>query len=181
MEGREQMSKDLIRLRRPIEDDIAKFLVWSQDEELRALMGWEYPNNEEEIKDWLFNKMQNRDRRFFVIEYDERPIGDIELCNIAWRCGQAELKICIAEKEHWNRGLGTRAINMVLKEAFDTLGLHEVYLRVYEFNKRAIHTYEKVGFILKGFLRRKDPDWDEIWLMSMTKTRYIKNREKASA
>lgn len=181
MEGREQMSKDLIRLRRPVEDDIASFLVWSQDTELGTLMGWEYPREEEEIRDWLFNKTQNRDRRFFIIEYDSKPIGDIELCNITWRCGKAELKICIAEKMYWNRGLGTRAINLILEDAFDSLGLHEVYLRVYEFNKRAVHTYEKAGFLLKGFLRRKDPNWHEIWLMSLTKARFRKSRERIGA
>lgn len=95
------------------------------------LTGWEYPDEEEKIRDWLFNKTHNRDRRFLVIEYNAHPIGDIELCNIAWRSGHAELKVCIAEKQYWNKGLGTRAINMVLEEAFEHLGLEEVYLRVY--------------------------------------------------
>ena len=131
VEGTVKMAKDCIRLRRPTEDDVEKFLAWSHDEELGDLTGWEYPDEEEKIRDWLFNKTHNRDRRFLVIEYNAHPIGDIELCNIAWRSGHAELKVCIAEKQYWNKGLGTRAINMVLEEAFEHLGLEEVYLRVY--------------------------------------------------
>lgn len=181
VEGTVKMAKDCIRLRRPTEDDVEKFLAWSHDEELGDLTGWEYPDEEEKIRDWLFNKTHNRDRRFLVIEYNAHPIGDIELCNIAWRSGHAELKVCIAEKQYWNKGLGTRAINMVLEEAFEHLGLEEVYLRVYGKNQRAVRAYGKVGFTIKGFLRRKDPDWQEIWLMSLTKARFREMKRQASA
>lgn len=175
------MSHDLIRLRQPIKDDLVHFLSWNKDEELRHLMGWEYPDCEDEMTAWLFNKNQNRDRRFYIIELAGKPIGDIELCNISWRSGQAEIKICIANKEYWGQGLGKRALEIILKEAFDTFGLSEVYLRVYAFNQRAVHCYEKVGFNLRGILKRRDPNWQEIWLMSLNKNHYKRSRSLMGA
>lgn len=175
------MLSDLIRLRKPQKADLEFFNNWSQDDELRSLMGWEYPKDETELNMWLFERTQNRERRFFIIEYASQPIGDIELCNIAWRSGQAELKICIADKSYWDQGLGTRSLKIILQEAFTTLGLNEVYLRVYAFNKRAIRCYQKAGFTLKGFLKRKDPNWNEIWLMSLTKVQFEKDQSQIGA
>jgi [ribosomal protein S5]-alanine N-acetyltransferase len=39
---------------------------------------------------------------------------------------------------------------LVLEHAFNVLGYHKVYLRVLEYNKRAIRCYEKCGFIKEG-------------------------------
>ena len=41
----------------------------------------------------------------------------------------------------------------MLEYCFRTEKLHRVYLRVLASNVRAIHSYEKAGFILEGYLR----------------------------
>ncbi|HHY19252.1 MAG TPA: GNAT family N-acetyltransferase [Firmicutes bacterium] len=171
------MSQDSLRLRRPEKDDLTNFLEWSNNKELQTVMGWEYPDSKDDLSNWLFDKVQNRNRYFFIIEYQKQAIGDIELCNISWRSGQAEIKICIADKAYWGRGLGKRALDLLLDKAFNTLNLKEVYLRVYAFNKRAIRCYEKTGFSLKGTLRRNDPNWNEIWLMSLTKSKFNRRNQ----
>lgn len=50
----------------------------------------------------------------------------------------------------WGRGLGTEVTQLVLKFTFETLYLHIVDLRVFEYNKRAINSYEKCGPIKEG-------------------------------
>ena len=47
----------------------------------------------------------------------------------------------------------------MLKYAFEHLNLHKVFLRVYEYNERAIHVYEKCGFRMEGRLRKQRFKW----------------------
>ena len=44
--------------------------------------------------------------KYFGIIFENQLIGDIELDHIAWRSGDAELRIRIGRKDLWNRGLG---------------------------------------------------------------------------
>ena len=66
----------------------------------------------------------------------------------------ATLGIFIGEKEERNKGYGAEAIRLLLDFGFNYLNLHEIKLDVYEFNKRAIKCYEKVGF--KEYGRRRE-------------------------
>ncbi len=58
--------------------------------------------------------------------------------------------ISIGEKEYWGKGYGTDAMRVVLRYAFTELNLHRVSLTVFEYNPRAIRSYEKAGFTLEG-------------------------------
>jgi RimJ/RimL family protein N-acetyltransferase len=48
------------------------------------------------------------------------------------------------------RGLGSEVTRLVLDHAFSTTDLHRIELEVYAFNPRALHVYEKVGFVVEG-------------------------------
>jgi RimJ/RimL family protein N-acetyltransferase len=45
-------------------------------------------------------------------------------------------------------------MRLMLKFGFETLNLNRIFLRVYEYNQRAIRSYEKAGFVLEGKLRQ---------------------------
>ncbi len=61
-----------------------------------------------------------------------------------------------------NRGLGTEAVRLSMGHAF-SVGLHRVELDVYDFNTRARHIYEKVGFVLEG-TKREALLFDDRWI-----------------
>ncbi len=142
---------------RPITaDDFLLLVKWNQDEELNDLMGGDYPATVEECTLWHKEVSSDRHRQLFAIEAEGIGlIGDIELDHIAWRSGDAELRVRIGEP-HWRgRGFGTEAIKLVLRHAFETLTLNRVYLRVFASNRRAITSYRKVGFRTEGALTRR--------------------------
>ncbi len=56
-----------------------------------------------------------------------------------------ETQIIIGEKEYWNKGYGTKAIQLLIKKA-KNLGITKIYLEVRPDNIRAVRTYEKSGF-----------------------------------
>ena len=89
-----------------------------------------------------------------------RLIGFIELDAIQWAHGDAYLAIGIGERDLWGKGYGTDAMREILRFAFEELNLHRVTLTVFEYNPRAIRTYEKVGFREEGRLRQHlEPGW----------------------
>jgi len=62
--------------------------------------------------------------------------------------------IMIGEKEFWNLGYGTDAIETLLRYLFYELAMNRVYLIADERNARALHCYEKLGFKKEGILRQ---------------------------
>ncbi len=75
-----------------------------------------------------------------------RPIGTAGLRDINYAHGTAELGMGIGEADCRGKGYGTEATRLLLDYAFDALGLHNVWLRVYSYNERAIRAYRRAGF-----------------------------------
>ena len=75
-----------------------------------------------------------------------RLVGDCAIFDIDRVAGTAECGILIGERDCWNRGYGTETMVLLAQYAFDTLGLANLMLRVYDFHTRAIAAYRRAGF-----------------------------------
>ena len=89
-----------------------------------------------------------------------RPIGLTELRNISFSNGTADYGILIGEQDCWGKGFGTETTILMLDYGFTILGLHNVMLGTYSYNKRAIRAYERAGFRIIG-RRREANRWGE--------------------
>lgn len=68
------------------------------------------------------------------------------------------------------RGLGTEATRLTVDYGIRELNLHRISLEVYDFNPRARHVYEKVGFVYEGTGRdalRFDEEWIDVHFMAV--------------
>jgi RimJ/RimL family protein N-acetyltransferase len=83
----------------------------------------------------------------------DRAIGSVGLRDIDRLDGAAEVAIFLADRATWGRGLGTDAMLALLDFAFGELRLERVWLRVFDYNPRAIRSYEKAGFRTDAVLR----------------------------
>lgn len=81
-------------------------------------------------------------------------IGNCGLMIFNHQVHTAEVGIMIGEKDYWDQGYGTEAMQLILRHGFNTLNLNSITLRVYETNARAIRSYEKTGFVLDGRIRQ---------------------------
>lgn len=88
-----------------------------------------------------------------VLNEDDRPIGNLGLNNIRWKDRAAEFGITLGEADCRDRGYGSEATLLLLGYAFESLNLNRVQLGVWDFNLRAIRSYEKVGFVREGAQR----------------------------
>jgi len=100
---------------------------------------------------------------------DNRLLGDITLEVLhAWNGRQAIVGIAIGERADWGKGYGTDAMKTLLRYAFNEMNLNRVTLNVFEYNPRAIRSYEKAGFTHEGRLRaallRDGKRWDLLYM-----------------
>ena len=99
---------------------------------------------------------------------DDKLIGELALDVVNWSGGDAFVGLGIGETEYWGRGYGTDVMNVLLRFAFTEVNLRRVTLSVFEYNPRAIRSYEKTGFRHEGRLRamlnKEGKRWDILYM-----------------
>lgn len=161
-----------LRLRPLTLADLTQMVVWNRDPELQFFVDCDLPTDLKSLEKWFHTNIPDRHYQIFIIEVAGLPVGDLELDHICWKKREAELRIRIGDKNYWNRGLGSEALHLILDHFFGERDFQRIYLRVYDFNKRAIRCYQKNGFKQIGFLHRADRDWKNIILMEINMNYY---------
>ncbi len=105
-----------------------------------------------------------REAYTFLIEAKttQELLGGIDVRAINWIDRHALVGIAIYNPEKHNQGYGTDALRCLLKFCFHVLNLHRVELGVFDYNPRAKHVYEKVGFKEVG-RKREDKFFEGKW------------------
>jgi RimJ/RimL family protein N-acetyltransferase len=123
---------------------------WESDLELSVLTGDpSRPTSPEGIEQLYeqYSKAGQDSASFAIYERTTmRPIGTAGLMSINHLHRTAEVGIGIGEHDCWSKGYGTEATRLILDYAFNVLALHNVMLRVFSYNQRAIRTYLRAGF-----------------------------------
>jgi len=132
---------------------------WESDLELSALTGDPArpltPEGIEQLYERYYSKAGPDSAMFVIYERSTmRPIGTAGMMAINHQHRTAELGIGIGERDCRGKGYGTEATRLTLDYAFNALGLHNVMLRVFGYNARAIRTYLRAGFREIGRLRQ---------------------------
>lgn len=84
---------------------------------------------------------------------DNALCGLVYLRDIDWISRHANFGIMIGRTDRQHRGLGRRALRLMLGHGFDVLNLERIYLYVVQYNRNAISLYESFGFVTEGKLR----------------------------
>ena len=127
--------------------------AWANDAELSRLMDRARPVSEDEHRAWFASLQGREDCRYFAVVEQAAHVGNVWLWAIDRRHRKAEIRIVVGDAAARGRGVGTRAIDLVSRHAFEQLGLHRVYAYVLALNPRARRAFEKAGFALEGTLR----------------------------
>jgi RimJ/RimL family protein N-acetyltransferase len=99
---------------------------------------------------------------------EDKLIGELSLDVVNWPGRDAFVGLGIGETDYWSKGYGTDVMNVLLRFAFMEINLRRVSLGVFEYNPRAIRSYEKAGFRHEGCLRRllnrEGRRWDNLFM-----------------
>lgn len=161
------------KLIRPDKEVVEAFNRWGNDPEL---VKYTRPsrNKQELIKEIIITREELEQRAqmhpYYLIFLGRRLIGEMnyqvdpthlyrEIPGSAW------IGIVIGEKSAWGRGIGTRAMKY-LEGEIKKAGLHRIELGVFEFNTRAYHLYQKLGYReigrIDSFTYWKGEMWQDI-------------------
>lgn len=156
-------------------EDMLKSL---QDEESMRLTGTRSSFSKEAVINYCKRIETAADRVDYAIILKETQayIGEVVLNEIDWENRSANFRIALAAKEWFGKGFGTEATRLMLKFGFMELDLHRIGLEVYDFNPRARHVYEKVGFVFEGTHRDVlfwEGEYHSAIQMSILKPEYV--------
>jgi RimJ/RimL family protein N-acetyltransferase len=138
-------------------EEAAEMAMWSEDGQYLRLQDTNLarPQTAEQVAADLEKLADDAHNLVFGIRTvdDDVLIGTVGFFEIEWSNGVAWLGMGIGRQEYWDRGLGSEALGLALRYAFQEMNLHRVTLTVLAYNPRAIRLYEKVGFRHEGTLR----------------------------
>ena len=170
----------MVYLRELTGSDIPIINKWRQNQELVGMLGgpFRYVNLETDEK-WFQAYMNNRNSQVRCCICDKESssvLGVVYLLNIDQIIRSAEFAIMIGSKQDQNKGVGTKATQLMLSHGFNNLNLNRVYLEVLENNHAAVSVYEKCGFTQEGRLREaayKNGSYCDLLVMSILRKEFI--------
>ena len=158
-----------IVLRRHRVENLRTFMRWYTDPEVARLTRYQQaPLSQDEIQRFFYSRIMGTDFLSMAIHLREsnRLVGTCAFSQLDGDNGSTLFHITIGERDAWGLGYGTEATQLMLEHAFTRLALHRVALTVFDFNPRAIRSYQKCGFVEEGRARqaifRDGRFWDEI-------------------
>ncbi len=145
------------------------FAAWNVDSEYQRLLDDRaFLFRTKTMQEWMEKDFESH--YLFIIRTlrDDRPVGFIDLGGIDWSARGGWVAIGIGGRDDWGKGFGTDAMKVLLRYAFEELNLHRINLGVFEYNPRAIRSYEKAGFRHEGrqrdTLHRAGKYWDLLFM-----------------
>jgi RimJ/RimL family protein N-acetyltransferase len=186
-EPRPVIRGERIYLRPAERSDVPTFVRWFTDADVLRNLAMRSPMSQAGEEQW-FDRMlaaQGTTDYHFVIclRVDGRPIGTVGLHGIDHLNGSAEFGIAIGERAEWGKGYGTEATLAICDFGFGELRLERIGLSVYAGNERGRRTYEKVGFVHEGTLRRAHfarGEHHDVHVMSLLRDEWLARARRRS-
>lgn len=134
------------------------YLEWLNNKEINQYLEVRFspPKNLVELREFVSSMFLSSSQYMFGIFDLESNlhIGNIKIGDISNFHSRAEVGLIIGDKNSWGRGVGSEAISLVTKFAFENLKLNRLYAGSYSNNQGSINAFLKNNFIIEGKLHK---------------------------
>ena len=162
-------------------DDYKVSIAWRKNGEIWSkLVGTHYYVSEAYEKKWIEKKVLAPESTEIVLaicsQENNRYIGNIYLTNIEWINKNVNIHIMIGDDSSRGKGIGSEAIMLMIKYAFEEKNLHRIYSHVFHNNIASIKMLKKCHFIQEGILRQsvyKNNTYNDVLILSILKEEFI--------
>lgn len=182
-----------VTLTAPTREDVERLLGWLEDDDVNT--AW-YGLGDDgrplhagydpvrvlgaEAGEWdrVFGD-ENR-KVFALYTVDGEHIGEAQLV-IEWPLLEAQAFILVGRKDLWHHHYGTMAMVGLLDHAFETMGLHRIWVDVPEYNRPALTMVEHIGFVMEGHFRkahRRGDQWFDSFALGLLAEEYPRRRSR---
>jgi len=141
---------DNINLTLAIEQDLELIMAWRSNPLIyKNFYIQKRPLEWKEHIDWWTRNKKSWDRLIFIIWYNSRKVGSISLHSFS--TGIPEVDIYIGEVTLWGKGIGKKAIDILLNMEYEVLKRYKVVCaRILKGNIRSQKVFESCGFSKRG-------------------------------
>lgn len=162
----------MIRLKSLEKEDLFKFIEWSTNKSAEDLLQWagpiyDYPLTLAQVENY-FSQAEKSNSNIFIYKIlfvdTNEIIGTIELREIDKE--QSIGKVCrflVGEDKMRGKGIGKKALNEVLRIAFEDMKFQKIVLSVFDFNHSAIRCYENIGFKKEKLMKNVRKSLNGYW------------------
>lgn len=156
------LQEDNIVLRSPELEDVDFLFALENDSRLWHLSNTTIPFSRFDIEQYVLQSSKDafasRQIRFMIDKISgqaKNTIGAIDLFDLEPKHRRAGIGIMVVEEER-AKGLASIALDILIKYAFTTLNLHQLYCNIETDNKNSLRLFENKGFIKVGIKK----DWN---------------------
>jgi len=153
-----------------IEDANAKYLNWIADSDVNCFLTvGKFPPSLEDLKRYISGFEGSTSAIAFAIIDTENGlhIGNTTINAINWISGTADLGMMIGDKRYLGRGCAYIVWSMIIRYAFEVLGLRRLYIGILEGNEECLDAARRLSLVEEGRWRQhslvKGAYQDEIW------------------
>ncbi|KGA98925.1 acetyltransferase [Alkalihalobacillus alcalophilus ATCC 27647 = CGMCC 1.3604] len=173
------LTSERVQLRKMVMEDSEIYHSWRNDLEVMnstslSLDLYTYEETKAFVENVILSSTTSKSYMITDVNTDI-AIGIVSLINIDSKNRNAECIIDIGNKDYWGKGYGQESLALLLDYAFLEMNLHRISLRVFSFNKKAIHLYKKLGFVQEGLSREslfRKGKWHDIIQMGLLRSEY---------
>ncbi len=174
------LEKDDVILR-PVEKDDKEFLQeLMQHPEVRKTIGRAPKPSNQVNQEQYIESLEEDDKESFLIMYDGEKAGSISIGDLDKPYRKSEIGLSV-HPDHHNQGIGTKAIQLIVKYGFETLNRHRIKGGYLEGNEASKRVMEKAGFQEEGRgrdFKYVDGEWKDVIWMSILEDEYFSEKEK---
>ena len=140
-------------------EDLSFLHSIENDENLWELSHTQTPYSLYILKQYLQNAHQDifeaKQLRLVISNYDNMPLGMIDLFDFDFKNSRAGVGILVYEPEDRQQGYGKEALQLLINYSFTHLNLHQLYCNISEDNQSSINLFVNAGFEKVGVKK----DW----------------------
>ncbi|MDD3467391.1 MAG: UDP-4-amino-4,6-dideoxy-N-acetyl-beta-L-altrosamine N-acetyltransferase [Campylobacterales bacterium] len=152
---------------------------WRNLEDVRKYMYTDRLISQDEHAKWLDGLSSSAKNEFFVVFFDEKPIGAVSINNINFDFKSAEWAFYIFDDAAKQKGLGSAIEMLLLDEVFINRDFEKLNCEVIAFNEAVVKLHQKFGFQVEGVRRKnivKNNERMDVVLLGILKEEWLEKR-----
>ncbi|WP_454053772.1 UDP-4-amino-4,6-dideoxy-N-acetyl-beta-L-altrosamine N-acetyltransferase [Clostridium sp. Marseille-Q7071] len=164
-----------LKLRKILKEDLMLIAIWRMSEEVTKYMYTDPILNYETQLKWLKNIEANPFARYWVISYDDKPIGVLSITSIDMINKRCSWAYYIGDTSLRGKGIGKILECNIYDYVFEVLNLNKLCCEVLEFNEKVIEIHKKYGSEVEGVLKEhiiKNGKPHNVVVMGITKDKW---------